>query len=75
MLPNLLKLIKFEVIVHKDELHKILDYFSSAIIPFNHPNFELTRKTGTLTLVNPTSGGEDKLAPNSRSHGPYGHLD
>ena len=27
-LPDLLKLIKFGVVVHNDELHNILDYFS-----------------------------------------------
>ena len=34
LLPNLLNLIKFEVIVQNDELHKILHYFVSAVIPF-----------------------------------------
>ena len=32
LLPNLVKLMKF--IVQNDELHKLLDYFSSAVIPF-----------------------------------------
>ena len=35
-LPNLLKLIKFESIVQIDDVHKIFDNFSSAVIPFNN---------------------------------------
>ena len=34
LLPNLLELIKFGMMVQRDELHKILDYFLSAVIPF-----------------------------------------
>ena len=34
LLPNLLKLIKFGVIVQIDELHKIFNYFLSVVIPF-----------------------------------------
>ena len=35
LIPNLLKLIKFGVSVQNDEPHTILDYFLSAVIPFN----------------------------------------
>ena len=35
LLTNLLKLMNFGVIVQNDELHKILDHFSSAAIPSN----------------------------------------
>ena len=35
-LPNLLKLIKFGVILQNDELHKIFDYFLWAVISFEH---------------------------------------
>ena len=34
LLRNLLKRIKFELIVQNDELHKILDYYLSAVITF-----------------------------------------
>ena len=37
MSSNLPKLIKFGVIVQNDKLHKTLDYFLSALIPFNMP--------------------------------------
>ena len=34
-LPNLFKLIEFGVIAQNHELHKILDYFSSAVFAIN----------------------------------------
>ena len=37
LFPSLLKLMNFGVIVQKDELHKIFDYFSRAVIPFYTP--------------------------------------
>ena len=44
LLTNLFKLIKVEVIVKNDELHKILDFFRSAVTPFtNLPLFSVQR--------------------------------
>ena len=41
MLPDLLKLLKFGVIVQNDELYKIQYYFSSAVNPFNNKDAKL----------------------------------
>ena len=61
MLPNLLKRIKFGVIVQNDELHKTLDYFSSAVIPFKD-NITSTKVDLPFTRVG-INGGNSSERP------------
>ena len=55
LLHNLLQLMKFGEIVQKDELHKILDYISSVVIPFNDTN-ELLQLSSCYVFL----GGYDR---------------
>ena len=43
MFPNVHELIEFGVIVQKDELRKILDDFSSAVISFEKCSFQFQK--------------------------------